>query len=153
MFWNTCHFDPWLRKERFHYPCNSDPDYKFWKPAPGDYVSLNESCPPGFIFTSVGSQVVEVTWLWFTEVSLNVSHTLLATFLLIQEFSLNIHVCSPSGSSFTMNFIDIVWSFNLAHSVEGSTHSKALFRPGTNMRPEWSDHKWTALSASVQTWH
>ncbi len=28
---------------------------------------------------------------------------------------------------------------------------KALFRPGINMSPEWSDHKWTALSTGVNT--
>ena len=28
-------------------------------------------------------------------------------------------------------------------------YSMALFRPGINMHPEWSDHKWTALSTGV----
>lgn len=42
--------------------------------------------------------------------------------LILGDF--NIHVCCPSGSSFIMDFIHIVHSFNLAQSVEGPTHLK-----------------------------
>ncbi len=31
--------------------------------------------------------------------------------------------------------------------------SQALLPPGFTMRSEWSDYKWTALSACVPTWH
>ena len=36
----------------------------------------------------------------------------------------NIHVCCPSDSSFSKDFLDIVHSFNLIQSVEGPTHLK-----------------------------
>lgn len=42
--------------------------------------------------------------------------------LILGDF--NIHVCCPSGSSFIMDFIHIVHSFNLAQSVEGPIHLK-----------------------------
>ncbi len=42
--------------------------------------------------------------------------------LILGDF--NIHVCCPSSSSFTMDFIDIVKSFNLTQSVEGPTQLK-----------------------------
>lgn len=39
------------------------------------------------------------------------------------------------------------------HASTNMSGSKALFTPDINMCPGCSGHKWTALSATVHTWH